>query len=143
MYAQVFGRRTVSSASRGLRSYATVFGDHCPLVVTPVQLRNLRDDPDVKQQDLVVLDASWHMPNSPRKADQEYLARHIPSSRFLDIDHVASSHPLNLAHMMPEPQTFAKACCEDALIRPHHSMLTYLIGSPAELGITPSTHVVM
>ncbi|KAI1797677.1 Rhodanese-like protein [Ganoderma leucocontextum] len=101
-----------------------MFGDHCPLVITPAQLHNLKNDSNVtKQQDLVVLDASWHMPNSPRKADQEYLARHIPSSRFLDIDRVASPHPLNLAHMMPDPRTFADAC--------------------SELGITPSKHVVI
>nr|AUN37948.1 3-mercaptopyruvate sulfurtransferase [Ganoderma lucidum] len=124
MYPRVFAPRMVSSASRSLRFYATMFGDHCPLVITPAQLHNLKHDPNVKQQhDLVVLDASWHMPNSPRKADQEYLARHIPSSRFLDIDRVASSHPLNLAHMMPEPQMFARAC--------------------SELGIKPSTHVVI
>ncbi|KAM5538236.1 hypothetical protein V8D89_008123 [Ganoderma adspersum] len=123
MYARLFGRRTISSASRGLRSFGTMFGDHCPLVITPAQLHNLKNDPNVQERDLIVLDASWHMPNSPRKADQEYLARHIPSSRFLDIDRVASPHPLNLAHMMPDPKTFATAC--------------------SELGISPSTHVVI
>nr|VWO96643.1 Sulfurtransferase [Ganoderma boninense] len=100
-----------------------MFGDHCPLIITPAQLHNLKNDPSVQERDLVVLDASWHMPNSPRKADEEYLARHIPSSRFLDIDRVASAHPLNLAHMMPHPHAFAKAC--------------------SELGIAPSTHVVI
>ncbi|PIL29583.1 transporter [Ganoderma sinense ZZ0214-1] len=123
MYAQVFGRRNISSASRGLRGYGTMFGDHCPLVVTSAQLHNLKNDSSVQERDLVVLDASWHMPNSPRKADEEYRARHIPSSRFLDIDRVASPHPLNLAHMMPHPHAFAKAC--------------------SELGIAPSTHVVI
>ena len=118
MYARVFGRRTVSSASRGLRSFGTMFGDHCPLVITPAQLHNLKNDPNVQERDLVVLDASWHMPNSPRKADEEYLARHIPSSRFLNIDRVASSNPLNLPHMMPDPKTFATSCCKDMATRP-------------------------
>ncbi len=122
MYARVFGRWIVSSASHGLRSYGTMFGDHCPFVVTPAQLHNLNSDSTLQQRDLVVLDASWHMPNSPRKANQEYNARHIPSSRFLDIDRVASPHPLNLAHMMPDPNTFAKACCKDIAIRPDHDV---------------------
>lgn len=114
----MYARRAVSSASRGLRSFGTMFGDHCPLVITPAQLHNLKNDPNVHERDLIVLDASWHMPNSPRNADQEYLARHIPSSRFLNIDRVASPHPLNLAHMMPDPKTFATACCKDMVICP-------------------------
>ena len=88
-----------------------MFGDHCPLVVTPAQLHKLQAENSATTQDLVVLDASWHMPNSPRKGDQEYLAGHIPSAKFLDIDRVASPHPLNLAHMMPDPKTFVDACC--------------------------------
>ena len=111
MYAQAFGRRVISCASRGLRPYSTMFGDHCPLVVTPAQLHKLQAENNATTQDLVVLDASWHMPNSPRKGDQEYLAGHIPSAKFLDIDRVASPHPLNLAHMMPDPKTFVDACC--------------------------------
>ncbi|TBU35034.1 Rhodanese-like protein [Dichomitus squalens] len=100
-----------------------MFGDHCPLVVTPAQLHNLQAENKSASQDLIVLDASWHMPTSPRKGDQEYLAAHIPSARFLDIDRVASPHLLNLAHMMPDPQTFVAAC--------------------SKLGIAPSTHVVI
>ena len=62
-----------------------MFGDHCPLVVTPAQLHKLQAENNTTTQDLVVLDASWHMPNSPRKGGQEYLAGHIPSAKFLDI----------------------------------------------------------
>ncbi|TFK88564.1 Rhodanese-like protein [Polyporus arcularius HHB13444] len=99
-----------------------MFGDNCPLVVSPAQLHNLKAS-QPSPADLVVLDASWHMPNSPRKADSEYLARHIPSARFLDIDRVASPHPLSLPHMMPDPKTFVEAC--------------------SKFGITPETHVVI
>lgn len=88
-----------------------MFGDNCPLVLSPAQLHNLKAS---KAPDLVVLDASWHMPNSPRKAAEEYLTSHIPSARFLDIDRVASPHPLSLPHMMPDPDTFVDACCRSA-----------------------------
>ena len=80
------------------------FGDNCPLVLTPRQLSDL--DPT----EVSVLDASWHMPNSPRKAREEFLKRHIPGAQYLDLDEVASPHELGLKHMMPSPETFAKAC---------------------------------
>ena len=113
MFARVLARRVPNFARKAsLRSYATMFGDNCPLVVTPAQLHNLKAS-EPSSQDLVVLDASWHMPNSPRKPDSEFLASHIPSARFLDIDRVASPHPLSLPHMMPDPKTFVDACCKD------------------------------
>ncbi|KAI0639189.1 Rhodanese-like protein [Trametes polyzona] len=119
MLARSFARRTLS-ATRNLcfRSYATMFGDHCPLVITPAQLHGMKD----KQSDLVVLDASWHMPNSPRKGAEEYPRVHLPGARFIDVDEVATPHPFQLPHMMPDSTTFANAC--------------------ARLGISPTTHVV-
>ena len=82
----------------------STFGDHCPLVLTPRQLSTL--DPT----EISVLDASWHMPNSPRNAQEEFLKRHIPGAKYLNLDEVASSHELGLKHMMPSPETFALAC---------------------------------
>ena len=75
-----------------------------PLLLTPHQLQGLRSSTDVS-----ILDASWHMPNSPRNAKQEFLAKRIPGARYLDLDEVASSHPLGLKHMMPNGETFARA----------------------------------
>lgn len=119
-----FIRRTLSSARNlaGLRSYATMFGQNVPLVVTSPQLQSMmaaQSSPD----DLVVLDASWHMPNSPRKADEEFLASHIPSARFLEIDRVASPHPLSLPHMMPDSQTFVNACCKNTPTNPRNAFV--------------------
>jgi len=47
-----------------------------------------------------IFDASWHMPNSKRKAEKEYLEKHIPKAIFWDINKHSdkdSQHP----HMMP------------------------------------------
>ena len=33
-----------------------------------------------------ILDASWHLPNSNRKAEKEYKLNHITKSIFFDID---------------------------------------------------------
>ena len=35
--------------------------------------------------DLVVLDASMHLPDSPRQAAQDFAAAHVPGARFLDL----------------------------------------------------------
>ena len=56
--------------------------------------------------DLVVIDASWHMPNSSRNAQAEYLAGHIPGAVFFDIDGIADTSS-NLPHMLPSPADFA------------------------------------
>jgi thiosulfate/3-mercaptopyruvate sulfurtransferase len=47
-----------------------------------------------------IFDASWHMPNSKRSAEEEYLEKHIPKAIFWDVDKHSdkdSSYP----HMMP------------------------------------------
>ena len=36
--------------------------------------------------DLVVFDASWHLPTENRDPKAEYLAGHIPGALFFDID---------------------------------------------------------
>jgi thiosulfate/3-mercaptopyruvate sulfurtransferase len=56
--------------------------------------------------DIVVLDASWHLPPSRRDARAEYLAEHIPRALFFDIDEIADSAS-PLPHMLPAPEKFA------------------------------------
>lgn len=57
---------------------------------------------------LVVVDGSWHMPNSSRNAQAEYLAGHIPGAVFFDIDAIADKST-DLPHMLPAPADFARA----------------------------------
>jgi thiosulfate/3-mercaptopyruvate sulfurtransferase len=60
------------------------------------------------ERDLGVVDSSWFMPSSGRKASEEYLAAHIPGARFLDIDEmVDTSHPA--PHMLPSAAEFGEA----------------------------------
>jgi thiosulfate/3-mercaptopyruvate sulfurtransferase len=58
--------------------------------------------------DLVILDASWHMPAEKRDARAEFAARHIPGAAFFDIDAIAD-HAVGLPHMLPPPKEFAAA----------------------------------
>lgn len=108
MAALLFARRPASFKPVLCRrmSSTTVYGKTCPFVLSPRQLHDLRE----KEPGVVVLDASWHMPNSPRKAKDEFVKKRIPGARFLDLDEVASEHELGLKHMMPSSEVFARAC---------------------------------
>jgi len=55
---------------------------------------------------LVVIDATWFMPGTPRDARAEHAERHIPGAVFFDIDEI-SDHANPLPHMLAEPPDFA------------------------------------
>ncbi len=59
----------------------------------------------LKDPDLRILDASWHMPAAGRDAKAEYDACHIPGARFFDIDEI-SDHRSDLPHMAPPVEKF-------------------------------------
>jgi thiosulfate/3-mercaptopyruvate sulfurtransferase len=55
--------------------------------------------------DVVVLDASWHLPAAKRFAKSEFLTCRIPGARFFDIDDI-SDKATALPHMLPPPAVF-------------------------------------
>jgi thiosulfate/3-mercaptopyruvate sulfurtransferase len=57
--------------------------------------------------DIVVIDASWHLPATNRDPKAEFLAKHIPGARFYDIDG-GSDPDSKLPHMLPSPEKFAR-----------------------------------
>lgn len=59
----------------------------------------------LKDPDLRILDASWHMPASERDAKAEYDQAHIPGARFFDIDEISDSRS-DLPHMAPPVEKF-------------------------------------
>ena len=61
-----------------------------------------------EQPDVVVLDASWHMPATRRDGGAEFELGHIPGAAFFSIDGIADpASPL--PHMVPTPEAFATA----------------------------------
>ena len=60
----------------------------------------------LEEPDLVIVDATWFMPGTPRDARAEHAERHIPGAVFFDIDEI-SDHSNPLPHMLPEPADFA------------------------------------
>ncbi|WP_022704626.1 3-mercaptopyruvate sulfurtransferase [Pseudorhodobacter ferrugineus] len=59
----------------------------------------------LKDPDLRIIDASWHMPAAARDARAEYNSTHIPGARFFDIDEI-SDHRSDLPHMAPPVEKF-------------------------------------
>ena len=56
--------------------------------------------------DIVIINASWHMPGDGKNARAEYLEEHIPGAIFFDIDEIADTKS-NLPHMLPPPEKFS------------------------------------
>ena len=58
-------------------------------------------------ENLGIVDGSWHLPTEKRDPYQEYLAGHIPGAVFFDIDRVST--PSDLPHMVPSAEMFAES----------------------------------
>ena len=72
-------------------------------LVSAEWLRDAYERPDV-----VVLDASWHMPATRRDGASEFQLGHIPGSAFFSIDGIADPDS-TLPHMVPTAEAFAAA----------------------------------
>lgn len=70
------------------------------LVSTSWLADHLHDD------DLLILDASWHLPTAKRDAKAEFVSGHIPGAQFFDIDAI-SDKGTTLPHMLPTADKFA------------------------------------
>jgi len=55
---------------------------------------------------LVVVDATYFLPNAGKDGRAEYLKAHIPGAVFFDIEDI-SDHANPLPHMLPDAETFA------------------------------------
>jgi thiosulfate/3-mercaptopyruvate sulfurtransferase len=71
-----------------------------PYLVSTAWLARHLNSPDI-----VILDASWHLPTAKRDAKAEFLAARIPGAQFFDIDEIADTASL-LPHMLPAPEKF-------------------------------------
>ena len=57
---------------------------------------------------VVVVDASYYLPNQNRDAKAEYVAVHIPGAVFFDLNAIADQST-DLPHMLPGPDQFGEA----------------------------------
>jgi thiosulfate/3-mercaptopyruvate sulfurtransferase len=75
---------------------------HEALVTTEWLAAHLGDE------DIRVVDGSWHLPAAKRDAHAEFTAGHVPGAVFFDIDAIADADT-SLPHMLPSPEKFARA----------------------------------
>lgn len=59
-----------------------------------------------KDPDLLILDASWHMPDAQRDGKAEWRKERIPGAHFFDFDAEICDQQSDLPHMMPCEQDF-------------------------------------
>lgn len=59
--------------------------------------------------ELIILDASWHMPASGRSGKQEWRRQRLPGARFFDFDQDIRDKASSLPHMLPDEAHFAEA----------------------------------
>jgi thiosulfate/3-mercaptopyruvate sulfurtransferase len=69
---------------------------------------------------VVILDATWFLPNQKLDAAEAFRSAHIPGARRFDIDAVADRSG-NLPHMLPSPEFFAQ--CAGALGIDHRTQV--------------------
>lgn len=72
-----------------------------PCLVETEWLHSHLDAPDI-----VIVDASWHLPTENRDPKAEYDEEHIPGALFFDIDDISDTES-PLPHMLPSPEKFA------------------------------------
>ncbi|SCV70411.1 BQ2448_1805 [Microbotryum intermedium] len=91
-----------------------------PLLVTPSQVRMLLSSESRDQ--VVVLDASWHMPNldPPRNAYDEFRNKRIAGAMFWDHDIISTKSDPPVPHNLPSASLFADACSRLALSPTQH-----------------------
>src|SRR5213075_744337 len=61
----------------------------------------------IEDEDVRLVDGSWHLPSARRDAAAEFAAGHIPGAVFFDIDVVVDTDTA-LPHMLPSPEKFAR-----------------------------------
>jgi thiosulfate/3-mercaptopyruvate sulfurtransferase len=69
---------------------------------------------------VIVLDSTWHLGRLGRSAKSEFLASHIPGARFFDIEE-NSDHSTNLPHMIPPKAEFDAAVSKLGISKDSHS----------------------
>jgi thiosulfate/3-mercaptopyruvate sulfurtransferase len=64
---------------------------------------------NINHPDLIIFDASWHMPASGRNGHSEWQTERIQHARFFDFDQSICALQNPLPHMMPDASHFTKS----------------------------------
>lgn len=77
---------------------------------------------NLTNENVLVFDGTWHMPNLNKDARQEYLDTHIDGAVFFDIDRIADTS-VDLPHMLPDVALFSAAMDKMGVTNDHHIVI--------------------
>jgi thiosulfate/3-mercaptopyruvate sulfurtransferase len=80
-------------------------------------------------QNIAILDASFHLPEANRDPKAEFAEKHIPGAIFFDVDDIAD-HSVNLPHMLPSPEVFGEKVGALGISPNHHVVVYDVSGGP-------------
>lgn len=86
-----------------------------PWLINSAQLDKFRKS----QKNVTILDASWHLPTETRHAKEEFLASHIPSARFLDLNDFHDSHTTLLNMLLRDEKLIGEKIGELGITSEH------------------------
>ena len=69
--------------------------------------------------DIRILDASWYLPSEKRYPRTEFLEKHIPGSRYFDINSFSDPDD-SLPHMVPSAERFCSELSKLGISANHH-----------------------
>jgi thiosulfate/3-mercaptopyruvate sulfurtransferase len=95
-------------------------GYNMPWLINAAQLDKFRKS----QKNVVILDASWHLPTENRQAREEYLQSHIAGARFIDLDQF-SDQSIPLPNMLITDEHIIAARISKLGITPEHKIIFY------------------
>ena len=78
---------------------------------------------NLSNDDVFILDCSWHLPNTNRSGEKEFLSERIPGAIFFNIDEISdpkSPYP----HMIPNEEEFSLKVSNLGISNDHH-IITY------------------
>ena len=78
---------------------------------------------NLSNDDVFILDCSWHLPNTNRSGEKEFLSERIPGAIFFNIDDISdpkSPYP----HMIPNEEEFSLKVSNPGISNNHH-IITY------------------
>ena len=78
---------------------------------------------NLESKEIIILDCSWHLPNTNRSGKKEYLNERIPGAIFFDIDEISDLESL-FPHMMPNENYFSQKVSELGVSNNDH-IITY------------------
>lgn len=91
-----------------------------PWLINASQLDKFRKN----QKNVIILDASWHLPAEGRNAYEEFLSKHIVGARFFDIDQF-SDQESSLPNMLIRDETAIGKQLGDLGITNDHKIIFY------------------